>query len=129
MKIQLVISKVEISDQEYNSSNVIHTKLVISRVLFLVEDGGGPQLLLGGVHTRSEIAKRSEQIPENNMFAPVRCCFDVMFLLFASLFALTLHQALCDLVIVSSCFILNPVCMYFLYTNLLYVYIDTEFVK
>ena len=28
------------------------------------------------------------------MFAPVRCCFDVMFLLFASLFALSVHQAL-----------------------------------
>ena len=28
------------------------------------------------------------------MFAPVRCCFDVMFLLFASLFALIVHQAL-----------------------------------
>ena len=27
------------------------------------------------------------------MFAPVRCCFDVMFLLFASLFALSVHQA------------------------------------
>ena len=28
------------------------------------------------------------------MFAPVRCCFDVMFLLFASLFALSVHEAL-----------------------------------
>ena len=28
------------------------------------------------------------------LFAPVRCCFDVMFLLFASLFALSVHQAL-----------------------------------
>ena len=28
------------------------------------------------------------------MFAPVPCCFDVMFLLFASLFALSVHQAL-----------------------------------
>ena len=29
------------------------------------------------------------------MFAPVRCCFDVMFLMFASHFALSVHQALC----------------------------------
>ena len=28
------------------------------------------------------------------MLAPVRCCFDVMFLLFSSLFALSVHQAL-----------------------------------
>ena len=26
------------------------------------------------------------------MFAPVRCCFDVMLLLFASLFALSVHR-------------------------------------
>ena len=28
------------------------------------------------------------------MVAPVRCCFDVLFLLFALLFALSVHQAL-----------------------------------
>ena len=41
------------------------------------------------MHTRSEIAKRSEQIPEKQYVRSSSLLLDVMFLLFASLFALS----------------------------------------
>ena len=46
---------------------------------------------LGGMQTRSKIANRYLR---KNMFAAVRCCFDVMFLFSASLFTLSVHPVL-----------------------------------